>query len=173
MARERYVRWLTESDGKRRRLFFGSREANVIGNPTFNPITKPGAYHETLKNLELSQDRTAAAYGELVPIDPAYRDREARLATMDKQGVEKILMFPTLAVTIEGLVSDDADMLYQCFHAFNRWLDDDWGFAHLDRIYAAPYLSLLDLDRAVAELDWVLEQGAKVITLRPGPAYGR
>jgi predicted TIM-barrel fold metal-dependent hydrolase len=173
MARERYVRWLTEADGKRRRLFFGGHEANVIGNPTFNPITRPGAYHETLKNLELSQDRTAAAYGELVPIDPAYRNREARLTTMDKQGVEKILLFPTLGVTIEGFVSDDADMLYQCFHAFNRWLDDDWGFAYLDRIYAAPYISLLDVDRAVAELEWVLEQGARLITLRPGPAYGR
>ena len=34
--------------------------------------------------------------------------------------------------------------------AFNRWLDEDWGFAYQDRIFAAPYLSLADLDWAVA-----------------------
>ncbi len=145
MRAERFVRWLAEGDGKRRRLFFGAREANVIGNPTFNPITRPGVFHETLKNLEAGMDRSAPAYGELIPIDPAYRDREARLTTMDRQGVEKALLFPTLGVTLEGILSDDADMLYQCFHAFNRWLDDDWGFDYRSRIYAAPYLSLLDL----------------------------
>ena len=128
MRAERYVRWLAEGDGKRRRLFFGAREANVIGNPTFNPITRPGVFHETLKNLEAGLDRSAPAYGELVPIDPAYRDRDARLTTMDRQGVEKALLFPTLGVTLEGILSDDGDMLYQCFHAFNRWIDDEWGF---------------------------------------------
>jgi predicted TIM-barrel fold metal-dependent hydrolase len=173
MRAERFVRWLAEGDGKRRRLFFGAREANVIGNPTFNPITRPGVFHDTLKNLEAGLDRSAPAYGELVPIDPAYRDREARLSTMDRQGVEKALLFPTLGVTLEGILSEDADMLYQCFHAFNRWLDDDWGFDYQCRIYAAPYLSLLDLGRAVDELEWVLDRGARIITIRPGPAYGR
>jgi predicted TIM-barrel fold metal-dependent hydrolase len=173
MRAERFVRWLSEADGKRRRLFFGPREANVIGNPTFNPIAKPGAFRATLKHLEAGQDRSAPAYGELVPIDPAYRHRDARLATMDRQGVEKALLFPTLGVTLEGIVNDDADMLYQCFHAFNRWLEDDWGFDYQGRIYAAPYLSLLDLERAVDELEWVLDRGARLITIRPGPAYGR
>ena len=36
------------------------------------------------------------------------------------------------------------------FTAFNRWLDEDWGFAYQDRIFAAPYISLADLDWAVA-----------------------
>ena len=58
-------------------------------------------------------------------------------------------------------------------HSFNRWLDEDWGFAHRDRLYAAPLLSLRDLDAAVAELDWVLARGARIVSLRPGPAYDR
>jgi predicted TIM-barrel fold metal-dependent hydrolase len=173
MISERYVRWLTEADGKRRRLFFGNREANVIGNPTFDPCAKPGAYHKLFKDLEVGELRSAKAYGELVPIDPAYRDREARLATMDRQGIEKAVLFPTLGVTVEGLMTDDADMLYQCFHAFNRWLDDAWGFSYRDRIYAPAYLSMLDLERAIVELEWVLERGARLVTIRPGPAYGR
>lgn len=173
MQDEKYIRWVTESDGKRRRLFVGGREANVIGNPTFNPITSPGIYHETLKALDSGSDRSRAAYGKLEPIRAEYRDRDVRLKVMDEQGVEKALLFPTLGVTMEGFFTHDVDMLYSAFHAFNRWLQDDWGFSWRDRIYAAPYLSLFDLDRAIEELDWVLKQGAKLITLRPGPAYGR
>ena len=37
--------------------------------------------------------------------------------------------------------------------AFNRWLDEEWGFDYEHRIFAAPWLTLVDLDRAVAELD--------------------
>ena len=171
MAQERYVRWLTEADGKRRRLLFGTQEADTVSNPTFHRVIAPGSYHGT---LTLQTDhRTPRVALELSTISPAYRDRSARLAAMDEQGVDKIILFPTLAVTVEGLMADDAPMLHDCFHAFNRWLDDDWGFAHQDRIFAAPYIPLRDVDRAVAELEWVLDRGARVITMRPGPAYGR
>ena len=56
MVKEKFVRWVTEADGKRRRLFVGGKAANVIGNPTFDPITTPGIYHETLKKLEVGKD---------------------------------------------------------------------------------------------------------------------
>ena len=173
MLTEKYIRWVTELDGKRRRLFVGGKEANVIGNPTFTPISTPGIYHETLKNLEVGKDRAADAYGKLEPIRACYRDKQVRIEVMDEQGVEKTLMFPTLGVTMEGFLSEDAEMLYDCFHAFNRWVVDDWGFAYRDRIFAAPYLCMLDLGHAIAELDWVLKEGARLITIRPGPAYGR
>jgi predicted TIM-barrel fold metal-dependent hydrolase len=68
---------------------------------------------------------------------------------------------------------DDPDQMYANLHAFNRWLDEEWGFNHRDRIYAPPLLTLLDLDRAVAELEFVLDRGARIIAMRPGPAYGR
>lgn len=173
MKSEKFVRWMTEADGKRRRLFAGAKEVNVIGNPTFNPIATPGVYHETLKNLETGKDRSASAYGQLEPIRAEYRDKNARLNVMSAQGVDRTLMFPTLGVTIEGFVCDDVDMLYATFHAFNRWLADDWGFAYKGRIFAAPYLSMMDIDRAIEELEWALKQGARLITIRPGPAYGR
>jgi predicted TIM-barrel fold metal-dependent hydrolase len=173
MKSEKFVRWVTEADGKRRRLFVGGKEANVIGNPTFDPVAQPGIYHETLKQLAMSHDRTALAYGKLEPIRPAYRDKDARLGVMDQQGVEKTLLFPTLGVTMEGFINDDVGMLYDCFHAFNRWLEDDWGFAYQDRIFAAPFLTMMDLDRAITELERVLKAGARLVTIRPGPAYGR
>ena len=70
-------------------------------------------------------------------------------------------------------MKDDPEQLYAQLPRVQPWLDDDWGFDYGGRIYAPPVLSLRDLDRAVAELDWVLGRGARVIALRPGPAYGR
>jgi predicted TIM-barrel fold metal-dependent hydrolase len=82
-------------------------------------------------------------------------------------------MFPTLGVGIDGLNRGNARMTYKVFHAFNRWLDEDWGFAHRDRVYAAPFIPALDPQLAAEELDAVLARGARVIAMRPGPANGR
>lgn len=68
---------------------------------------------------------------------------------------------------------EGVDPLYDNIEAFNRWMDEDWGFQYKDRIYAPAMLSLRDVERAVAELDRVLAAGAKFIMLYPGPAYGR
>ena len=57
--------------------------------------------------------------------------------------------------------------------AFNRWLDDDWGFDYQDRIFAAPYISLADLDWAVRELEWALDHGARIVVHAPGRAAHR
>jgi predicted TIM-barrel fold metal-dependent hydrolase len=70
-------------------------------------------------------------------------------------------------------MKDDPEQLYANVHSFNRWVDEEWNFNCRDRIYAPPVLSLRDLDSAVQELEWVLARGARVIALRPGPAYGR
>jgi predicted TIM-barrel fold metal-dependent hydrolase len=57
------------------------------------------------------------------------------------------------------------------FHAFNRWLDEDWGCNHGDRIFAAPYITLADVDFACSELDWALERGARVVVMRPSAVW--
>ncbi len=52
--------------------------------------------------------------------------------------------------------------------AFNRWLEDDWGFDYKHRLIAAPMLSLADPDAACAELDSLIERGARIMHIRPG-----
>jgi len=151
--------------------------ATAIPNPTFNPIGKPGSYHARLKELaEHGEGRNVhpmEKFGELEPLPDQYRDRDARLRVMDEQDVERAVFFPTLGVGIDGLNANDVRMTYKLFRAFNLWLEDDWGFNHVDRIYAAPFIPMLDPQLACAELDAVLECGAKVIVMRPGPAGGR
>jgi predicted TIM-barrel fold metal-dependent hydrolase len=171
----RFVRWWSE--GKKRRIMFGNAMHTAIPNPTFNPIGKPGAYHQRLKQLAESDERGNVhpmdRYGELEPLPDHYRDRDARLAVMDGQGVERAVFFPTLGVGVDGLNADNVRMTYKLFRAFNLWLDDDWGFSHRDRIHAAPFVPMLDPQLACAELDFALDRGAKVFVMRPGPAGGR
>ena len=80
-------------------------------------------------------------------------------------------MFPSQGVCMEGPMQPDVAAIIDIFRAFNRWIDDEWGFAYQDRIFAAPYLTLSDLDAAVAELEWVLDRGARIVAVRPGPVF--
>jgi predicted TIM-barrel fold metal-dependent hydrolase len=174
---KRFVRWLSE--GKRRHLAFGTEIQTMVPNPTFNPITKPGAFHRRLVELADGGERynvdsaDRRRYGELEPLPAHYRDRDARLTVMDAQGLDKAFLFPTLAVGVEGLNPDKVRMTYKTFHAFNQWLEDDWGYSYQDRLISVPAIPVLDPVLATAELEYVLERGARLIGLRPGPANGR
>jgi predicted TIM-barrel fold metal-dependent hydrolase len=163
------VRLVTTDEG-REAVLVGSRPFTVQAEPFRDRVTRPGALREMLRNLKAGGARGDETTEE---VQPAYVDREARLALMDEQGLDACLVLPTFGVCVEHFMVDDVDATYDNLHAFNRWLDDDWGFAWRDRIFAPPLLSLLDVDRAVAELEWVLDAGARVVHLRPGPQGGR
>jgi predicted TIM-barrel fold metal-dependent hydrolase len=96
-------------------------------------------------------------------------NRDARLALMDRQGIESVFLFPTLGVCVEHFMKDDVEQTYANLRAFNRWLDEDWGFAHRNRIFASPVISLLDEREAVKDLEWALARGARIVNIRVGP----
>lgn len=163
----RTVQWV-ELKGKKK-LLVGGKLNNFIPNPTFDPVAKPGSMEEFFKGQAKGGKSVTELFGELEPIRPEYRDRDARLAVMDNQGMEKCWLFPTLGVGIEEALKEDPPAVMAAFEAFNRWLEDDWGYAYQERIFAAPYISLIDLAGAVAELERVLALGARVICMRPAP----
>jgi predicted TIM-barrel fold metal-dependent hydrolase len=105
------------------------------------------------------------------PIRPEYRDRDARLATMDTQNLSKVWLFPTLGMLYEEALKHDPGAVVLLFRAFNRWLAEDWGFAYQNRIFGVPFLTLSDLDGAIAELAWCIDHGARIVTIRNGPAF--
>ncbi|SEG83866.1 Predicted metal-dependent hydrolase, TIM-barrel fold [Thermomonospora echinospora] len=104
---------------------------------------------------------------------PAFTERDARLALMDEQGLQATIMLPTLGVAVENDMRDDAELTYASLRAFNRWLEEDWGYGADGRIFAVPMLSLLDVGPAMAELHRVLDAGARLVHLCPGPTGGR
>ena len=84
-------------------------------------------------------------------------------------------MFPSQGVVLEAplLAAGDIDATMATMRAFNRWIDDEWGFAYKNRIFGIPYMTLSDPDNAVAELKWAIERGARVVNLRQGAAHTR
>ena len=164
---KRCMQWATV-DG-RTRLLVGGRVNSFIPNPTFDPIAKPGALQDFFKGRGQKGKDLKALFGELEPVRAEYRDHDARLAVMDTQGIHACWMFPTLGVGMEEALKHDPAAVMVAFRGFNEWIDDDWGYAYRERIFAAPYLSLVDLDGAIAELERVLARGARFICMRPAP----
>ncbi|AHH20924.1 amidohydrolase family protein [Nocardia nova SH22a] len=103
---------------------------------------------------------------------PEFAERKARLAVLDEQGVDATIMLPTLGVAVEYDLRDDVDLTYASLRAFNRWLEDDWGYGADGRLFGVPMLSLLDIDEAVRELHRVIDAGARMVHLCPGPING-
>ncbi len=163
---KRCMQW-ADVDGKRR-LVVGGRINRFIPNPLFDPVARPGCLDEYFRGRSPADD-IRGAFGDLEPIRPEYRDPDARLAVLDCQGLEGCFLFPTLGVGMEEGLVGDPEAAHAAFSSFNRWLDEDWGLHHRDRIFGAPYLCLLDPTLAVAELEWALDRGARVIVMRAGP----
>jgi len=166
----RCVQWC-EIEGRKYHVV-GGQVSHAVVNPTFDPVAKAGAMHDyfrgnpnQLQPHEFLRDRE--------PIPAAYRDRDARLAKLAEHGLEAVWLFPTLGVLYEELLKRDIEAVTTLFSAFNRWLDDDWGFAYRNRIFAAPYLTLADLDWAVRELELALERGARHVVMRPAVPHTR
>jgi predicted TIM-barrel fold metal-dependent hydrolase len=104
---------------------------------------------------------------------PEFMNRDARLARMDDQNLQAVLMLPTLGCTVEYELGDDTAVAAANMRAFNRWLEEDWGYSFNDRIISAPMFTLADIDAATEELDRVLAAGARAVLVRTGPAGGR
>jgi len=155
--------------GGRKRLLVAGKVNRFIPNPTFDPVARPGCLDEFFRGRNPEGKGMRELFGELEPISPAYRDRDARLAQMDAQGIEGVLLFPTLGVGMQESLRHDPEAACAAFEGFNRWLDEDWGFHYEERLFAAPYLTLVDPARAERELERVLEQGARVVSMVPGP----
>jgi len=81
-------------------------------------------------------------------------------------------MFPTLASLIEERMRDDPDTCHAVIHALNQWMYETWTFGYEDRIFPTPVITLPVVEKAIEELEWVVERGAKVVLIRPAPAWG-
>ena len=159
-----------QPDGLGRPYFEGKRLIDVSVVPG-DHAGRPGAMRAF---LEGNADRGSFVDDAVRGTDvPEFTDCSARLALMDQQGVEAAVLIPSLGVAVEQDLSHDVEATYANLRAFNRWVEEDWGFGRNGRIFAVALLSLLDLDMAIAELDRVLERGARIVHLRAGPVAGR
>jgi predicted TIM-barrel fold metal-dependent hydrolase len=94
---------------------------------------------------------------------PRFHDRAERLRWMNEQEIEAVVMWPSLGLGVEWQLRDDPQACVANLRAFNRWIEEDWGFDHERRIFGVPTLTLVDGEAAVRELERVLAAGARVV----------
>ena len=162
---------VVDVDGKLR-YFVGDRAHPILPGPGDAHLRpRPGALYDYFSGKSDKGSIGDELACELPADHPEWFDRDARLRCMDGQGVEAAWLFPSHAVCIEGPMQPDIEASLEVLRAFNRWLEEDWGFAYRDRIFGVPFLTLSDLEQGIAELDWCLGHGARVVSIRNGPVF--
>jgi len=160
---------LVETDGGSDRIIVDG-QPYLFSEPKFDKTNPPGSLLANLRDPQRKDYRSTFDAGSMLP---AYQNRDKRLELMDDQGIEAAVLLPSLAVCVERPIRHDPALTDAVMRAFNRWLEDDWGYAYRDRIYAVPLISLLDVGLACRELTRVLHRGARLIHLSAGPVAGR
>lgn len=145
---------------------------DYIPNPTFERIGRPGAQEQYFKHGNPDGKSQRELIGRGIDCPPAFRAAPERLAHMNEQGVDYALMMPTLVSLVEERMRDDPDLCADVIHGFNQWMVEEWPFVYEGRIFAVPYITPGLVDRAVAELEWLVDHGARAVLMRPAPAWG-
>ena len=146
--------------------------SETIPNPTFDVVARPGAMEEYYRHGNPEGKSRRELYGEVMRSIPAFREPAPRLELMDEMGLQRTLMFPTLASLIEERMRDDPQLTHAVVHALNQWMEETWSFDYKGRIFATPVIAMPIVEKAIEELNWAVERGPRAVLLRPAPAYG-
>ena len=145
---------------------------DYIPNPTFDRVGRPGAQEEYFKVGNPEGKSSREIIGRGIDCPDAFRFAEPRLELMDEQGIDYTLIIPTLASLVEARMTDDPDLCAAVIHALNQWMTEEWPYVYEGRMFSAPVITPGLVDKAVEELEWVLERGARIVLMRPAPAWG-
>ena len=160
----RYV----EVDGRTKIATLG-QISEYIPNPTFDKVAAPGAQEDYFHNGNPEGKSHREILGKAIEATPAMREPEPRLELLDEQGIDKSMTYPTLASLVEERFREHPEATHTIIHALNQWLDETWTFDYKGRIFTTPIITLPIVDRAIDELNWVVERGARAILIRPAP----
>src|SRR5262249_49928949 len=175
--RDKAVRWVKDERGEDLQLF-GGRPSRTRLSRDNAPTTEaelqqlsarpgrkggsargdggsrtPGMFLNRLNPYKgLSDEERKALIAKFMEQQDAWGSREERLRLMDEQGIHAALMFPGLLLALEYEFQDDVDALHANAQAFNRWIHDEVGYAHAQRMFLPPYIPLADVDLALKEV---------------------
>jgi predicted TIM-barrel fold metal-dependent hydrolase len=170
---KRYQRAIDYVDIRgRTKIMVQGTVSDYIPNPTFEVVARPGAQEDYFRNGNPEGKSSREIYGEPMRAIPAFREPGPRLQAMDELGVERTMIYPTLASLLEERLRDDPELTHAVIHAFNEWLHETWQFNYEDRIFATPVITLPIVQKAIEELEWVVSLGARAVLIRPAPVPG-
>lgn len=154
-------------------LFIGNNRAENAELEPGGFIPPPGKLKEWLRAISTGEKVEAGFVptADMSEVGP-------RLAKLEEFEVEGSIMFVGEFVATFGVIGQmvaekgpaGANAL---FHAWNEYLVKEWGLNVQDRIYPTAILSLWDLDWAVQEAKWLVDNGVRVVVMPMGPADGK
>ncbi len=96
---------------------------------------------------------------------PGGYDPRARLRVMDQEGIDVVLLYPTIGICWEGAVQDP-QLALAYTRAYNRWLAD-FCRENARRLFPIAHISLLDPEGAVEETIRARKDGCVGVFLSP------
>ncbi|HET8618686.1 MAG TPA: amidohydrolase family protein [Acidimicrobiales bacterium] len=156
----------------RKKIVVRGQISDYIPNPTFEVVARPGAQEEYFRIGNPEGKSYREIVGEPMRSIPAFREPAPRLELMDELGVDRALMFPTLASLLEERMRDDPVLIHTVIHSLNEWLHEQWSFDYEGRIFTTPVITLPIVEKAIEELEWAVERGARTVLIRPAPVPG-
>ena len=127
----------------RKKLAIRDHISQYIPNPTFERVAVPGGWGNTATNKGQSgKSMRDGVKPKAMPGIDAFFDPEPRLALMKDMGIDRTVLWPTLASVLEERVADDPEFAVTVIHALNEWMHEHWTYVYGDAIYATPIISL-------------------------------
>jgi predicted TIM-barrel fold metal-dependent hydrolase len=158
----------------RTKLAIRDQISEYIPNPTFVKVGVPGGFGRDITKGDgrpkAGDTKLGLSKVRVMPGIDAFFDPEPRFALMKDMGIDRTLLWPTLASVLEARVADDPDVAVAIIHALNQWMHEHWSYVYSEAIYATPIISLAaGNERAIEELEYVYERGAKLFLIRIAP----
>ncbi len=148
---------IAPGDDHRERLFFDNRPFAFMRG---NLGTLGGIELEKGQLGRLTDDYT---YAEGAP--PGSYDPAARIKVLDEEGIDRVLLYPTIGICWEGCVTHPA-LATAYTKAYNRWIVDFCAY-NTQRLYPVAHISLLDPEGATREVIRARKAGCVGVYLSP------
>lgn len=110
-------------------------------------------------------------YEEGIRLSPGGWDPHERIKVLDQEGIDKVLLYPSLGITWEG-GCDDAEVANAYCRAYNNWLID-FCQPYPERLIPIAHVSLMDAKLGSEELARAVRSGAKGGMIRAYPSGDR
>jgi predicted TIM-barrel fold metal-dependent hydrolase len=141
-------------------LMFGDRRIALAEVHHPGDVDKMGEYRRRV----MAGQKAEASYDDLLP--RGFWDPAARVADLDRFGIDETVVFPNFGLLWERPIEDDLEATKVNMGAWNRWTVD-MAAAGKGRLHPVAHLSLRDLDWLDQQLAALEAGGIRLAMIAP------
>lgn len=108
----------------RTKIAIKNQISGYIPNPTFEVVPRPRAQQDYFMHGNKEGKSRRDILGKAINAEDAFFWPERRLARMDELGIDKAIMWPTLASLLEERLVDDPNATHAVIHSLNPWMHE-------------------------------------------------